>query len=64
MIMSIWSLVRPALISLVLLTLITGVIYPVAVTVIAQAAFPRQANQPWLLPSRLRHETGRANGDA
>ncbi len=42
--MSIWSLLRPALVSLVLLTLITGVIYPAAVTVIAQTAFPWQAN--------------------
>jgi len=35
---------RPALVSLVLLTLITGVIYPLMVTGIAQVAFPAQAN--------------------
>ncbi len=35
---------RPALVSLALLTLITGVAYPVVVTVIAQVAFPSQAN--------------------
>ncbi len=36
--------VKPAVIMLVLLTLITGVIYPLVVTVIAQIAFPSQAN--------------------
>jgi len=35
---------KPALVLLVLMTLITGVIYPVVVTVIAQVAFPSQAN--------------------
>jgi K+-transporting ATPase ATPase C chain len=35
---------RPALVSLVLLTLITGVIYPLVVTGIAQIVFPYQAN--------------------
>ena len=35
---------RPALVSLALLTLLTGVVYPVAVTVVAQVLFPRQAN--------------------
>ena len=35
---------RPALILLVVLTIITGVIYPVMVTVIAQVVFPYQAN--------------------
>jgi len=38
------SHLRPALVSLGLFTLITGVAYPLAVTGIAQAAFPRQAN--------------------
>ncbi|HSD85100.1 MAG TPA: potassium-transporting ATPase subunit KdpC [Anaerolineae bacterium] len=35
---------KPAIIVLALLTLITGVIYPLMVTVIAQVAFPAQAN--------------------
>lgn len=35
---------RPALVSLVLLTLITGVIYPLVVTGITQVVFPSQAN--------------------
>lgn len=35
---------RPALISLLLLTLLTGVLYPLAITGIAQVVFPYQAN--------------------
>ncbi len=35
---------KPAIIVLALLTLITGLLYPVLVTVIAQVAFPAQAN--------------------
>ena len=35
---------RPALIMLVVLTVVTGVIYPVIVTAIAQLVFPYQAN--------------------
>ncbi len=35
---------RPALVSFVLLTLLTGVVYPLAVTGVAQLVFPRQAN--------------------
>lgn len=35
---------RPALMSLVILTLITGILYPLSVTLIAQVVFPVQAN--------------------
>jgi potassium-transporting ATPase KdpC subunit len=38
------SQLRPALVVLALLTLLTGVVYPLLVTGIAQAAFPNQAN--------------------
>ena len=38
------KLLRPAIVSLVLLTLLTGVIYPLAITVAAQVIFPTQAN--------------------
>jgi K+-transporting ATPase ATPase C chain len=36
--------VRTAVVSLIVLTVITGVAYPLAVTVIAQLVFPHQAN--------------------
>jgi len=39
-----WKHVRPALMCLILLTVLTGLIYPVVVTGIAQVVFPRQAN--------------------
>ncbi len=38
------SQLRSALVSLALLTVLTGLIYPLVVTVIAQVAFPAQAN--------------------
>src|SRR5262249_49884712 len=38
------SELRPALLMLLVLTVITGVLYPLLVTAIAQVAFPRQAN--------------------
>ncbi len=39
-----YSQFRPAIVSLILLTLITGLIYPLIVTGIAQIVFPAQAN--------------------
>jgi K+-transporting ATPase ATPase C chain len=38
-----WKEIRPAIIVLVLLTAITGLVYPLAMTEIAGALFPRQA---------------------
>jgi K+-transporting ATPase ATPase C chain len=36
--------IRPALVVFAMLTVLTGIIYPVAVTLIGQGIFPRQAN--------------------
>lgn len=38
------SQLRPALVALIALTIITGVLYPFAITLIAQIVFPAQAN--------------------
>jgi K+-transporting ATPase ATPase C chain len=39
-----WNEARPALVLIVALTVITGLIYPLALTGVAQVLFPRQAN--------------------
>lgn len=49
---------RPALVALLILTLITGVVYPLVVTGIAQVAFPSQANGSLIV------EDGEARGSA
>lgn len=41
--------IKPAIIIFVLLTLITGVVYPLVVTGVAQAVFPAQANGNFIL---------------
>jgi K+-transporting ATPase ATPase C chain len=38
------KLIRPAVVLFLLLTIVTGVIYPLVITVAAQAIFPNQAN--------------------
>jgi K+-transporting ATPase ATPase C chain len=38
------SQLRPAIVSFLVLTVITGLLYPLAVTAVAQVAFPSQAN--------------------
>ena len=42
----------PAFALLLVLTIITGVIYPVLVTAIAQVAFPKQANGSFIVTRR------------
>ncbi len=50
---------RPALSLMVLMTLITGVAYPLAVTAVAQVAFPEQANG-----SLVHDESGKIRGSS
>ncbi|MGC5701143.1 potassium-transporting ATPase subunit KdpC [Pseudomonas sp. NFXW11] len=53
------SLLRPALSLIVLMTLVTGVAYPLVVTGVAQLAFPEQANG-----SLVRDAQGKVRGSA
>jgi len=39
-----WAIVRPAVVLFILFTLLTGVVYPLLVTAVAQTTFPHQAN--------------------
>ncbi|BAP79570.1 MAG: potassium-transporting ATPase subunit KdpC [Pseudomonadales bacterium] len=51
--------IRPALAALILMTLITGVLYPLSVTAVAQLAFAEQANG-----SLVRDREGQVRGSA
>ncbi|MDD0977497.1 potassium-transporting ATPase subunit KdpC [Pseudomonas fontis] len=53
------TVVRPALSLILLMTLITGAVYPLVVTGIAQVAFPEQANG-----SLVRDDQGQVRGSA
>ena len=53
------TMIRPALSLLVLMTLITGVAYPLVVTGVAQVAFPAQANG-----SLVRDADGKVRGSS
>src|SRR5471032_3030629 len=53
------NIIRPALSLLVLMTLITGVAYPLVVTGVAQVAFPDQANG-----SLVRDADGKVRGSS
>jgi len=46
------TILRPALVLLLLLSLLTGVAYPLAVTGIAQVAFPKQADGSLIIGSK------------
>jgi K+-transporting ATPase ATPase C chain len=52
------KIIRPALVSLVVFTILTGIIYPLAVTGLAQLLFPAQAN------GSIMEKNGKAVGSA
>jgi len=56
--------IRPAVVAMVLLTLITGVLYPLCVTVVAQIAFPWQANGSFVQADGSRADRSRADGSS
>lgn len=58
---SLTSQLRPALAAMILLTAITGVAYPIAVTLVAQAAFPWQANGSLVLADGSHANGAQAN---
>ena len=49
----IWISLRPVLVCFLIMTVLCGVIYPGVVTVIAQAAFPSQANGSMITVTKL-----------
>lgn len=55
--MTLTNQIRPAIVSLIILTIITGVIYPLVVTGVAQVLFSKQANG-----SIIRNADGQAVG--
>jgi K+-transporting ATPase ATPase C chain len=54
-----FKVIKPAAMMLIMLTLLTGVIYPALVTGVAQALFPKQASG-----SLIRDSQGQATGSA
>ena len=39
-----WKELKPALLMMVVMTILTGLIYPVVMTAVSQVVFPNQAN--------------------